>query len=287
MAPGTDLEVEGVTAFAQPVQASYRYLISLKSEKVNIWLEDRNSKKQWQSGFLSKDDYVTAANTFVDASAADYVSCFQQCLNSSLDDADESQRKLHALQGEKLQLEMSIKLRLLRSVRNVNYTFKLNPVAVEKIDILESKLKDQQEELERLHDQIGKNPIFLYAESATWDSSKLKWNTFTSEDFLLTEDRTSITVLVPGLYAIAVLVNHVPTTDSAWISLQKNGSQVQSATAGGSYNSYNEGYGYHQTSSSLMCILKVEKNEQFAVICTGTDAIADSTSYLTALRIGA
>ncbi|KAG2821230.1 hypothetical protein PC116_g26150 [Phytophthora cactorum] len=36
---------------------------------------------------------------------------------------------------------MGIKIRLLQSVRNVSYVFKLNPVAVELIDISASKLK--------------------------------------------------------------------------------------------------------------------------------------------------
>ncbi|KAE9204023.1 hypothetical protein PF002_g20759 [Phytophthora fragariae] len=52
------------------------------------------------------------------------------------------QRKLLTLKGGKLQLEMSIN-RLLQSAQDVSYVFKLKPVAVEQIDILESKLKDQ------------------------------------------------------------------------------------------------------------------------------------------------
>lgn len=67
-----------------------------------------------------------------------------------MDKTEESQRKLSTLKGGKLQLDMSIKLRLLQSARDVKYIFKLEPVAVERIDILESKLKDQQEQLEKL-----------------------------------------------------------------------------------------------------------------------------------------
>ncbi|KAG6950295.1 hypothetical protein JG688_00014231 [Phytophthora aleatoria] len=94
-----------------------------------------------------KEEYVTAANAFVDASAADYVSCFQHCLDCSPDETQESQRKLISFKGDSLQLEMDIKIRLLQSVRKVSYVFKLNPVAVELFDIFESKLKDQQVEL--------------------------------------------------------------------------------------------------------------------------------------------
>jgi hypothetical protein len=47
MAKANDTEVEGTAAFPSAPAATYRYVISLKSEKVNIWLEDRRSKKQW------------------------------------------------------------------------------------------------------------------------------------------------------------------------------------------------------------------------------------------------
>ncbi|KAG3134003.1 hypothetical protein PI126_g18901 [Phytophthora idaei] len=214
MASEISPEVDGVTTFALSPSGSFRYRISLKNEQVNLWLEDRTSKKQWQSGLLTKEDYVAAANIFVDASAADYVSCFQQCWT----------------------LEMSIKLRLLRSVREVKYVFKLEPVAVDKIDILESKLKDQQEELEKLRG-LGERS-FLHAESVTWTSSKLQWKPIDSKNFVLASEKTSITVRVPGLYTIAVLVNHGTLQNNAVgaISLEKNGAVILSAATGAVYS---------------------------------------------------
>ncbi|KAG6950292.1 hypothetical protein JG688_00014229 [Phytophthora aleatoria] len=83
-----DVQVEGLTAFASPRTAKFRYVISLKGAKVNICLrsaQGRNSggaelKRQLlmscsnrQTGYLNKKNYATAANIFVDASAAEYV----------------------------------------------------------------------------------------------------------------------------------------------------------------------------------------------------------------------
>ncbi|KAE8961101.1 hypothetical protein PR003_g31224, partial [Phytophthora rubi] len=270
MPTAVDFEVAGVTTFGSRPGDSFRYQLSLQDEKLNIWLEDRSNKKQWQSGLLSKAEYVTAANIFVDASAGDYVSCFQQSLDCSEDKTDESQRKLVPLRGGKLRLEMSIKLRLLQSARDVSYVFTLEPIAVERINILESKLKDQQEELEKLRaHRDNATRIFLYAESETWVSSTLQWKPVSSEFFALTADKTSITVLHPGLYAVGVLVNHLPTQAShGSISLQKNGVQLQRAATGASYyddrynasDCYDDRYNAsdcntsHPTSSSLMCI---------------------------------
>ncbi|KAG2960096.1 hypothetical protein JG687_00016647 [Phytophthora cactorum] len=71
---------------------------------------------------------------------------------------------------------MGIKIRLLQSVRKVSYVFKLNPVAVELIDIFASKLKDQQEELENLRSRVDEGErAVLYADSSTWMPSMLEW----------------------------------------------------------------------------------------------------------------
>ncbi|KAE8880313.1 hypothetical protein PF003_g35395 [Phytophthora fragariae] len=47
MAQSIDSMEEGVTQFSSYFSTSYRYVISLEGEKVNIRLEDRSSKKQW------------------------------------------------------------------------------------------------------------------------------------------------------------------------------------------------------------------------------------------------
>jgi hypothetical protein len=47
MAKSNDMEAEGTMAFPSVPTATYRYVISLQSEKVSIWLEDCRSKKQW------------------------------------------------------------------------------------------------------------------------------------------------------------------------------------------------------------------------------------------------
>lgn len=45
--PSQPEDAEGVVAFGSNVLDSYRYRLSLRNEKLNIWLENRKSKKQW------------------------------------------------------------------------------------------------------------------------------------------------------------------------------------------------------------------------------------------------
>ncbi|KAG1687856.1 hypothetical protein DVH05_004586 [Phytophthora capsici] len=265
-----DYQVEGITRFLMNSEVSFRYVISLKSGQVNIWLENRYTKKQWQTGLLNKENYVTTANAFVDASAADYVS-----------DEDVERTLMPQLGGE-MKLDFSLKIRLLRSSRTIHYTFMLKPIAVERIDILESKLKDVQEELERQRGGYCKEGMaaFLFVECDEWMDSKLMWKEVTAKAFAINEDKTSIKILVPGVYSIGLVVNHVPMTREGLISLQVNEKTIQSAATGQCYSKK-----YCKQCSSLMSVVQVEEVADLSVLCTSSSATPNLPSYLTVARI--
>ncbi|KAG2782876.1 hypothetical protein Pcac1_g7301 [Phytophthora cactorum] len=172
-------------------------------------LEERSRKKQWQTGYLNKKNYVTAANSFVDASAAEYI----WCLDCPLGKEEDAERKLTLQKGGKLQLELSLKIRLLHSARIICYAFKLQPDSVERMDILESKLKDQQEELQKLRSKVDASNVFLCAECEVLMETKLQWKEINSETFVLDDDNTSIVALVLGLYVLGVVLNLPPAED--------------------------------------------------------------------------
>ncbi|KAK1942564.1 hypothetical protein P3T76_006063 [Phytophthora citrophthora] len=51
-------------------------------------------------------------------------------------------------------LELNLKIHYLRSVDAINDVFELKSIDVKRIDILESKLTDQQEELKQLRMEV-------------------------------------------------------------------------------------------------------------------------------------
>ncbi|RLN48619.1 hypothetical protein BBJ28_00027126, partial [Nothophytophthora sp. Chile5] len=183
MATMEDREIEGVTEFTFPPAPTYRYIIALKNEKLSIWIENRAAKRQWYKGDLAKSDYVTASNTIPDASPADYA----KSLDCDLDDSSDVLRKFTPLKDGRFRLELTVKIHVLRSMWSAQYTFDLDRVSVERIDILEAKLRDQQEALERLrYDHVaGRTPIALEAETSrmTPDGKLLRWNKVESSDF--------------------------------------------------------------------------------------------------------
>ncbi|EGZ08133.1 hypothetical protein PHYSODRAFT_339979 [Phytophthora sojae] len=254
-----DKKTEGVAMFHSSTATSYCYIIFVQREKLKIWLEDRSSKKQWQTTYMRKDEYVTSANVFADATSADYASLFEQSLISPLDGADDVQRKLTSLQDDTLRLEFCATIRLLNSSRCIRYAFDLSPVAVDRIQILEAKMRDHQEALDQVCARVDTTRAHLYAESEAWLSkSKLVWKTKSDKKFGFAEKKNGIKIHLPGLYTLAVVVNHVPRAGGTGsISIYVDGVKIQAAAIGA-------------------------EEAQVAVVCTNTALATDLVSYFTA-----
>ncbi|KAK1942562.1 hypothetical protein P3T76_006061 [Phytophthora citrophthora] len=215
--------------------------------------------------------------------------CFKQCLNSPLGEDEDVKRTLLPQNGGKMKLDLSLKIRLLLFARNIHYIFELNPIAVERIDILESKMKDLQEEVQRGNKSSVGTTAFLFVDSEVMTDSKLQWKETTANSFAFNEDNTSIKILVPGVYAIGLVVNHtlVANASQGKISLLVNDETIQTTATSSSY--YSSGvwkYTSHPTSSSLMCVISVGKEAKLSVVCTNTSTISNMPSYLTVARIG-
>ncbi|KAG6950293.1 hypothetical protein JG688_00014228 [Phytophthora aleatoria] len=154
------------------------------------------------------------------------------------------------------------------------------------MDILESKLKDQQEELQKLRSKVDASNVFLCAEREVLMETKLQWKEINSETFALDDDNTSIVALVLGLYVLGVVLNLPPAEDGSAVSivLETNGAEIQTAAlyyASCYDNGYGFGYTSPQTSTSRMCITPIAKDAHFSVICLGATLIPSSASYMT------
>ncbi|KAI9895805.1 hypothetical protein PsorP6_019408 [Peronosclerospora sorghi] len=298
MAPIQDIEVEGVTTFATSPRTSYRYMLKLLNNELSIWMEDRKSKKQWYElelncahyyyfyncealiinrykGKMVKDDYVTSGNIISDASAADYLRSFQESLNGELDESSDVQRTLTMLKGGALQLNFEIKIHVLRSARVAKYTFVLDPVSVERIDVLESKLRDQQEELERLCGKIHVEPVHIELVASTKIGANLLWNNIDSDNFFVNQTTGEVSINRPGVYSIAAVINVAVSNSNQSIQLMKNGTCVQQA-----YVVFVNRSGY--SSTPLSTCLSFEANDLVAVTCDTNI----QQSYLSLVHLG-
>uniref|UniRef100_A0AAV1TBT0 GOLD domain-containing protein n=1 Tax=Peronospora matthiolae TaxID=2874970 RepID=A0AAV1TBT0_9STRA len=205
MVSSHDTEVDGITAFSTSPATSYRYILRLKDDKLSIWMEDRTCKKQWSKSGMIKEDYVTSANAIADASAIDYLKLFQDALDGEPDESGDAHCTLEMLSGDACQLVVSVKFRILRSVRVVKYTFVLEPVSVERIDVLKSKMRDQQEELKRVQQKCATH-IHLEALTKNDKTNKLQWSDPDSYNFALDHETGEILIHRPGVYSVTIVV---------------------------------------------------------------------------------
>ncbi|KAE9314207.1 hypothetical protein PR003_g19313 [Phytophthora rubi] len=258
-----DIMVEGVTAFAPSPAASYRYVIELKGSKMSIRMEDRTSKKQWYKCDMAKTDYVSTANAIPDATVADYV-----------------KRKLYTLNGGSRRLELAVKIRVLRSTWMAKYTFDLDPVSVERIDILESKLHDQQDEVEKLRSDLlnGPSPQHVQLEASTKDAQlRLLWKSIDSVGFVVNGSDGVVKVCDSGLYTMSAIINSAPGSFQHKAQLLVNGKSVQSVYCNCSYT------GGNQKTTSLSFTTALSEGDEVAVQC---DSNLFDTSYLSIVRVG-
>ncbi|KAG7382851.1 hypothetical protein PHYPSEUDO_004302 [Phytophthora pseudosyringae] len=144
--------VTGVTAFAPAPAPTYRYTILSESEKLTIQLEDEDS------GALSEGEYMTCTNRIANCTTADYTLIFKDALDylmvpaavsdtssdastvefdSNADHGEEVRefetprirRKLVLLENQVLQLELTVKVKVLRSAWGAKYVFQLQPLS--------------------------------------------------------------------------------------------------------------------------------------------------------------
>ncbi|KAE8995502.1 hypothetical protein PR001_g19101 [Phytophthora rubi] len=276
MTTANNIKVEGATTFSASVASSFRYAIEIKDEKLSVWMEDCSSKKQWYTGEKEKATYITAINSIMAASSTDYVELFRDALDSDLNSSGQMQRKLTTLNGGSIRLELALPVRALRSVWLAEYKFDLEPVSVERIDILESKLRDQEEKLEKLqiHGTSGQNAAFVQlVASKKDDKSRLRWNKFESDDFSVNGNDGVVKVLQPGIYTIGGIVTSAPEKGCS-VQLTKNGISLQVACSG-----FTKGSPW---STPLYSVTRLEKNDKLMVTCSSKPS---SISYLSVVRL--
>lgn len=83
---GQPMDVEGIVAFGSNPSDSFRYRLGLKEDKMNIWLENRKSKKQWCGSLASQMLLLQRPLTITDAVTNVYFTRFRETGELSTED---------------------------------------------------------------------------------------------------------------------------------------------------------------------------------------------------------
>ncbi|RYH04953.1 hypothetical protein EON65_46035 [archaeon] len=113
-----------------------------------------------------------------------------------------------------------------------DFVFPLLPVALDKIDVLEAKLRDTQEEIEQLKSsKPTMAQISLASTTACNPQQIIQWNEAgrlapPAEGFIVSADHRQVTVLKPGVYQVNVRVGGISCDRGQRLVLVVNGTNV-------------------------------------------------------------
>ncbi|KAG1688080.1 hypothetical protein DVH05_004395 [Phytophthora capsici] len=206
---------------------------------------------------------------------------------------------------------MHVEFQVLKKSRVATYTIEMEPLSLERIDVVEAKMRDLQEAVQFLQENDGHVGIKrnIELEEVQTEVKKLKNDLEASDDksWRLEEEVKKlsseqdncatlqltatakvgdwigwnkyvngvIVMNLPGLYQVTVVVNYVSTSTSIPMELMKNSERLMSV-----YCSSSEGY---YSSSTLTCITQMKKNDALSVKCPVSLV---GTSYMTLIRLG-
>ncbi|KAF1791918.1 hypothetical protein GQ600_9905 [Phytophthora cactorum] len=193
---------------------------------MSIWMEDRKNKTQWYRGGVPKADVISSGNEIPNASATDYA---KDLLDCDLKTSKCAHRRLKIFDDGTIRLDLAIEIDFLRTSWVAKFAFELNPVSVEQIDVLESKLRDQQDALERLEKEVkllraDQEPIFIQLKASRKHetTSNLCWDKQESVSFIVNNGSGEIKITRSGVYSIHGTLICYPIDDDGRMMLLKN-----------------------------------------------------------------
>lgn len=149
------------------------------------------------------------------------------------------------------------------------YVFTLLPVGLEKVDMLEAKMRDAQEEIESLRKQLTEKitaPAFLTISStvACGQQQMVTWNApspklIPESHFILSADQKQVTIKRAGIYQVYVRLAGCNASNSQSLGLQVNGVEVAQCTQSDANN--------HQNTPQLLEIMRLNESDVLQVRC--------------------
>ncbi|TMW61194.1 hypothetical protein Poli38472_013657 [Pythium oligandrum] len=285
----------------------FRYRVRVWQDALTIWLEDRTSKAQWQTVELKTKDFVVEDNMIPRADIVGYAQRFANALGVlETENQSEYQRSLSTVDKNGARhLQLAIQLHVGGFETQLEYDFVLMPVALERVDVLTSQVRDLSEELERLQTQIDEIEdekrskldkdlvkmkqaiqaitdkqearrelayVQLTASNSANQSQTLKW-TISSEGyshFSLSSKGDAVICGSAGLFMIMIHLQHDSSNQGTVFALNMNGTSVEK------YSSYNRS-GYANT-SSYTTVRSMSKGDKLSIVYRGNNTAYDGSS---------
>jgi hypothetical protein len=210
--------------------------------------------------------------------------------------ADEIPRTFQRTKGDALRLEIAMKFDVLARTRVATYSFELEPISVERIDVLESRGRDLRDEVKvlkasgnaavaELQEAAEKHQLQLVdlqgtikdLESLTIQANatrKIAGNIICWSAGEHSNGRDGIIRNLPsGTYKVTVVVNYAASDYGRTLQLKNMDRVIQLV-----YCTY---INRHYTSGVLARTVRVVEGDQLSVVCTADKVDCDDGCYLT------
>ncbi|GLE06082.1 hypothetical protein PINS_up015293 [Pythium insidiosum] len=160
-----------------------------------------------QTRKLPLNTFLTDRNTIPAASISDYAARFAECLAGCDEDYE---TRLRSITGtlDSFRLDLSMRLCCLAFSTSVAYSFELKSVPLERIDVVEAKLRDHDDVVYQMRKslafaQFTSDESVLCGVAVEWIPCK---GLVSEGDFGVSSDSTDIKIMRSGVYQIQVEV---------------------------------------------------------------------------------
>lgn len=174
--------------------------------------------------------------------------------------------------AEEGSLELTLTLKL-TPIWSPEFIFFLRPVKLEPLDVVAATLRDAQDEITLLRNELAhlkssrsSGPIYLTVSSKTACGNQqiIQWDDvahqkFSVENFSISSDFRTITIMRSGAYQVNVRIGQTNNANTQFLSLLVDGTVVAGSVASDSGN--------HQETVQLSEILVLDEGSELTVKC--------------------
>lgn len=255
----------GAIRFPKQKTDSFRVAITSTTEGAVIWMESRKTKQQWQASIETFSEF---GPTGIPDEAV--LAFFTRSLELASTESREMERddptiELNLEQGEAI-LTLTLSM---GGIWRPNYSFSLLPVGLEKVDVLEAKLRDAQDEIAALKMGFKIPVLSVNSGVAVASEQVISWSVaapriVTASHFRMNADNKEVTILKKALYQINIQVGTTNASNSGGLQLQKNGGAVAFTPCSNP--------SYYQNIASINRVLVLDVNDTLRVMlssCNG------------------
>ncbi|CAK4723249.1 unnamed protein product [Aphanomyces euteiches] len=176
---------------------SFRVCLSREGPSSRIWLESKQTKAQWECLVKDFKDHASLGSNYM--LPDNIVLTYQEKKKEDLKMNGCSVGLRVTPSGS---LEVILSLKAFRSLQT-QYVFKMTPLEIEKLAMLEAKIRDLEETLKKKQSMpvflsVGSSCVVLPGNSVSWNE-KCACN---PDYFDFAEDKTEISILHAGFYQL-------------------------------------------------------------------------------------